>query len=137
MLSCTHFPSKKRARDRHGQKRSASCVYRPSSANALNLKRHRLAFWPETELSKIERSFKLISVVLLERGSKETLGARFLAQSVGIPKKFHRENWCWSKLCHFSLRRFVELKPFAKTLSNIRAGTKRFSQLNITPSPTG
>src|SRR5436190_23721981 len=88
MLSCTHFPSKKRARDRHGQKRSASCVYRPSSANALNLKRHRLAFWPETELSKIERSFKLISVVLSERGSKETLGARVLAKSVGIRKNF-------------------------------------------------
>jgi hypothetical protein len=34
----------------------------------------------ETELSKIERSFKLISVVLSERGSKETLGDRFLAQ---------------------------------------------------------
>ena len=34
----------------------------------------------ERELSKIERSFKLISVVLSERGSKETLGDRFRVQ---------------------------------------------------------
>src|SRR5438067_11890722 len=88
MLSCTHFPSKKRARDRHGQKRSASCVYRPSSANALNLKRHRLAFWPETELSKIDRSFKLISVVLLERGSKEPSARAFSLNPSESPKNF-------------------------------------------------
>ena len=38
----------------------------------------------ERELSKIERSFKLISVVLSERGSKETLGDRFALKSVGM-----------------------------------------------------
>jgi len=38
----------------------------------------------ERELSKIERSFKLISVVLSERGSKETLGDRSALKSVGM-----------------------------------------------------
>ena len=45
---------------------------------SLEIQKVFLGPLPERELSKIERSFKLISVVLSERGSKETLGDRAL-----------------------------------------------------------
>jgi hypothetical protein len=66
-----------------------------------------LAFWPETELSKIGRSFKLISVVWSERGSKETLGARFLAQ---ISRKLH--SFAPSRLSDFHRNLFSIPKKF-------------------------
>src|SRR5213596_3372511 len=45
------------------------------------------------------------------------------------PQKLHRATCRWSKLCNFSLRSFVELKPFAKD-------TVEYSRRNEAVQPT-